>query len=400
MATDSTSGYRPTHPTARRSSSRSEGLLDGIFGRGDAAAAAGDGAFLQALLDVEAAHARACAREDLIPEAAAETIAAACRAERFDAVGLAEETARHAQPVVGLVAALRHAVGPDAAEHVHHGATSQDILDTALMLVARRALAPLVADLTAAADACASLAEQHATTPIIGRTLLQQGVPTTFGLKAAGWMTALDEAAGGLTRVRGQVLAVQLGGPVGALDAPGVAAAIADALALAVPVLPWHTDRRRPAELAAALGAAAGAAAKLATDVVLLSQNEIAEVREGGSGGRSSSMAHKRNPVASVSVLACAHRVPGLVATMLAAMPQEHERAAGRWQAEWPTLLELLRLTGSAGAWAAELAGGLEADPERMATNLAASPAADGDSAGPAALVARALAAHRERSDR
>jgi 3-carboxy-cis,cis-muconate cycloisomerase len=372
-------------------------LLGGIFARGAAAAAAGDGAFLQALLDAEAALARACAREGLIPDDAAAAIAEAAQVERFDVEDLASETARHAQPVVPLVDALRRAVGDEHAEHVHHGATSQDIVDTALMLVARRALAPLLDDLTVAADASAVLAEEHAATPVIGRTLLQQGIPTTFGLKAAGWMTALDEAAAGLARVRDDVLAVQLGGPVGALHGPGLVDAFAEALGLAVPVLPWHTDRRRVAELAGALGVATGATAKLATDVALLSQNEVGEVREGGAGGGSSSMAHKRNPVASVSILACAHRVPGLVATLLAAMPQEHERAAGRWQAEWPTLLELLRLTGSAAAWAAELAGGLEVDPQRMAANLAASPVPDGDPQGAAALVARALEAHRAR---
>jgi 3-carboxy-cis,cis-muconate cycloisomerase len=395
MATDSTSGFKAK---TRPSSSPSEpALLGRIFARGAAAAAASEGAFLQALLDVEAALARACAREALISSGSAETIAAACVAERFDMVALATETARHVQPVVPLVAALRDAVGAEDAPHVHHGAASQDIVDTALMLVARRALAPLLDDLGAAADGCAVLAEEHAATPVIGRTLLQQGLPTTFGLKAAGWMTALDEAAAGLARVRNDVLAVQLGGPVGALDAPGVVAAFADELGLAVPVLPWHADRRRIGELSGALGVAAGATAKLATDVALLSQNEIGEVREGGAGGRSSSMAHKRNPVASVSVLACAHRVPGLVATLLAAMPQEHERAAGRWQAEWPTLLELLALAGSAAAWTAQLTAELEVDAERMAANLAGAPVPDADVAGAAALVARALEAHRAR---
>ena len=395
MATDSTSGYKAN---TRPSSSRSEpGLLDGIFARGPAAATASDAAFLQALLETEAALARACTRVKLIPEVAAEAIAAACWAERFDPGELAAEAARHAQPVVGLVAALRRAVGEELAEYVHHGATSQDIVDSALMLVARRALGPLLDDLSTAADGCAALAEEHAATPIIGRTLLQQGLPITFGHKAAGWMTALDEAAAALARVREDVLAVQLGGPVGGRHAPALVDAFADELGLAVPVLAWHTDRRRPAELAAALGVAAGATAKLATDVALLSQNEVAEVREGGPGGGSSSMAHKRNPVASVSILACAQRVPALVATMFAGMAHEHERAAGRWHAEWPTLLELLRLVGSAASWTAELADGLEVDAGRMAANLAGPPVPDGDAAGAAALVARALEAHRSR---
>jgi 3-carboxy-cis,cis-muconate cycloisomerase len=378
----------------------SDGLLDGIFGRGGAAAEVTDAALLQAMLDAEAALARAQARAGAIPAAAAEAIAAACDAGRFDLAALGAEAARHAQPVVGLVAALRDAVGPAVAGHVHAGATSQDILDTGLMLVARRALGPILGDLAAGAEACAALAEAHAATPMIGRTLLQQAAPTTFGLKAAGWMTGLDEAHDGLARVRDAALAVQLGGPVGALHAPEVVAEVARQLGLAAPVLPWHTQRRRPAELAAALGVAAGAAAKVARDVTLLAQGEVGEAREGGdpSRGGSSSMAHKRNPVAAVSALACAERVPGLVATMLAAMGQEHERAAGAWQAEWPTLLDLLRLTGSAVAWTAELAPGLEVDPARMAANLAAAPGDHDDDAGAAALVAGALAAHRDRS--
>jgi 3-carboxy-cis,cis-muconate cycloisomerase len=263
------------------------------------------------------------------------------------------------------------------------------------MLVARRALEPALDDLRAAGDASAALAHTHARTPIVGRTLLQQGLPTTFGLKAAGWMAGLDAALAALARVRDETLAVQLGGPVGALDAPEVVADMAGRLGLVAPVLPWHGDRTRPAALAAALGTAAGACGKVARDVALLAQSEVAEVREGGDAtrGGSSSMAHKRNPVAAVSTLACAQRVPGLVATMLGAMAGEHERAAGAWQAEWPTLIDLLRSTGSAAAWVAELAGGLEVDADRMAANLRDAPVADGDPAAAAALVERALAA-------
>lgn len=346
------------------------------------------------MLDVEAAIAGAWARAGVIPAEAAVTIAAACRAELFDADALAAGGARNVQPVVGLVAALRERSG-DAAGHVHRGATSQDIVDSAMMLLARRATEPLLADLAAAADACAVLAERHAATPIVGRTLMQQALPTTFGLKSAGWMVALDEAGAGLVRVREQGLAVQFGGPVGSLDAPQVVADVAATLGLAVPALPWYTDRRRPAELAAALGVVAGAAAKLAHDVVLLAQSEVGELREGGGGGASSSIAHKQNPVAAISVLACAQRVPALVAAMLAAMVQEHERAAGAWQAEWETLPELLRLTGSAVAWAAEMAGRIEVDEARMAANLAAAPVPTAE-VGPAAeLARRAVEAHR-----
>jgi 3-carboxy-cis,cis-muconate cycloisomerase len=395
MATDSTSISKDP---AKLSSSRSEApaaLLGGISGRGGAATAVADRALLQALLDVEAALARAWASAGVIPAAAAEAIVEACVAEAFDVEALAAEAARHTQPVVGLVASLRAAVGPVHAEHVHHGATSQDTLDTALMLVAHRALGCVLDDLQRAADACATLAETHAATPLIGRTLMQQATPTTFGRKAAGWMTGLDDARLALVAVRNHVLAVQLGGPVGALHAPSVVAEVAAALGLAAPVVPWHTDRRRPAQLGAALGVAAGAAAKVARDVVLLAQQEVGEVREGGDAtvGASSSMPHKRNPVAAVSALACAERVPALVATMLACMAQEHERAAGAWQAEWETLLDLLRLSGSAVAWVAELTATLEVDPARMAANLAAAPGEGVAPTSAAALVRDALAA-------
>jgi 3-carboxy-cis,cis-muconate cycloisomerase len=405
MATDSTSTSRAL---TRPSSSTSDGLLDGIFARGGAAGAVGDAAFLQAMLDVEAAHARACAALGLCPPAAAEAIAEAAQGDRFDLAQLGAEAARHATPVVGLVAALRDAVGPDAAPHVHRGLTSQDVIDSGAMLVAHRALAPLLADAGAAAGHAADLAAEHRGAPIIGRTLLQQALPTTFGLKAAGWLVGLDEARADLARVRDEVLAVQVGGAAGTLAAfgehgPAVTAAMAAGLGLAAPVLPWHAIRRRPAVLAGALGTLAGIAAKVARDVALLAQSEIGEAREGGGGGGSSAMAHKRNPVAAVSAAACAARVPGLVSTMLSVMDGEHERAAGGWQAEWETQRDLLRLTGAATAWTAELLGGLEVDAERMRRNALDAIAAAGldedalsgavRAAGP--LVDRALAAHR-----
>jgi 3-carboxy-cis,cis-muconate cycloisomerase len=371
MATDSTSTSKAR---TRPSSSTSEGLLDGIFARGGAAAAVGDVAFLQAMLDVEAAHARACAAVGLCPAEAAEAIVAAARADRFDLTALGVEAARHATPVVGLIAALREAVGPGAAPHVHHGLTSQDVIDTAAMLVAHRALQPLLADAAAAAAGAARLAAEHRDAPIIGRTLLQQALPTTFGLKAAGWLVGIDEARADLARVRDEVLAVQVGGAAGTLaafgeHAPAVTAALAVDLGLAEPTLPWHAIRRRPAVLAGALGTLAGVVAKVARDVALLAQGEVGEAREGGDGGGSSAMAHKRNPVAAVSAAACAARVPGLVATMLSVMDGEHERAAGGWQAEWETQRDLLRLTGAATSWIAELLDRLEVDAERMRRN-------------------------------
>jgi 3-carboxy-cis,cis-muconate cycloisomerase len=374
-----------------------------MYARGEAAAAVQDRAWLQAMLDVEAALARACAAEGLIPARAAEAIAGAARAERFDLAAIARGVADSATPVGALVAALRDAVGVQVAPHVHAGATSQDVLDTAAMLVAHRALGPLLADAAAAADAAATLAGAHRATPMAGRTLLQQALPTSFGLRAAGWLAGLDEARAALAAVREGGLAVQMGGAVGNRD-PAVAARVAADLGLAVPTLPWHAIRVRPALLAGALGALAGVSGKLARDVTLLAQSEVGEAREGGRGrGGSTAMAHKRNPVAAVSVLACAGRVPGLVATLLAAMTQEHERAAGAWQAEWGTLADLLALTGSAVAWARELLEHLEVDPARMRENLATLAAAGVAEAqdperhlGAAGeLVDRALAAHR-----
>jgi 3-carboxy-cis,cis-muconate cycloisomerase len=359
-----------------------------------------DGAWLQAMLDVEAALARACAAEGLIPDSAAEEIAVACRAERFDLAELARRTADNATPVVGLVAALRAAVSEPVAAHVHLGATSQDVMDTALMLIARRALAPLLRDAGAAADAAARLADEHRATPMIGRTLLQQALPITFGLRAAGWLVGIDAAGGQLAEVRDRELAVQMGGPVGARG-PAVAARVAAELELAEPVLPWQAIRVRPVNLAAALGALSGVLAKIARDVTLLAQQEVAECREGAGSdpahprGGSSAMAHKRNPVGAVSVLACSKRTPGLVAGALADMEQEHERAAGAWQAEWGTYTELLVLTGSATAWARELLEQLEVDPARMRANLTAAAGAEAElPEGADELITRALEAH------
>jgi 3-carboxy-cis,cis-muconate cycloisomerase len=364
----------------RPSSSTSDadgGLFGGVFARGPVAGLVGDHAMLQAMLDAEAALARASAAAGVIPAAAAEAIAARCDAGRFDAAALGRAAAAAGNPVVPLVRALSEQLPEEAAGHVHQGATSQDVLDTAAMLVAHRALGPLLEDLAAAAAACARLAGAHRGTVLAGRTLLQQAVPVTFGLKAAGWLVGLDETRLRLAEVRRRVLAVQLGGAAGTLAGFGdhglaVLAAFAAELGLAEPTVPWHAVRARPAALAGALGACAGVLGKVARDVALLAQNEVAEVREGGGPGRggSSAMPHKRNPVAAVATAACAARVPGLVATMLAAMPQEHERGAGGWHAEWEPQRELLRLVGSAASWGRELLQDLEVDAGRMRANL------------------------------
>ncbi|HXJ66775.1 MAG TPA: lyase family protein [Actinomycetota bacterium] len=397
------------------SSSRSEqgsggptsGLFDGVLARGAVREIAGDLAFLQAMLDFEAALASASAAAGRVDADAARAIGEAGRVDRFDIGRLGIRAADTGNPVVPMLDALRELVGPEAAGAVHAGATSQDVIDTAAMLVAGRAIDAIVGDLRGAADAAARLAERHRASLMPGRTLLQRATPVTFGLTAAGWCTGLDEATARLEVVRRHRLAVQLGGGTGTLaalwpDGPAIAAEVAHRLGLAEPVLPWHTDRTRVGELAGALAGACGAAAKPAQDVVLLAQTEIAEVREGTPGrGGSSAIPGKSNPVAAVSTLACARRAPGLVAELLGAGVHELERAAGAWHAEWLPLRELLVATGSAASWIADCLGSLVVDDERMLANLRGDDPPDlADEANVVAaceaLVQRALDAHGE----
>jgi 3-carboxy-cis,cis-muconate cycloisomerase len=326
------------------------------------------------MLRVEAALAGACAAEGLISAEAADAVARACATAmdggiELEAIAIA--AAEHATPVIPLVGELRVRVGAEFAAAVHLGATSQDILDTAAMLLVRETVAILSGDASAAAGACALLARAHAETPALGRTLLQPALPITFGYKASVWAATISDALDSLGAVTAECLAVQMGGAVGGRP-PAVGARVAEQLGMAHPAVAWHTNRVRFARIATALGVLAGALGKVARDVTLLAQGEVGEVREGGPPGRggSSAMAHKHNPVAAVSVLACTRRVPGLVSTMLVSMEQEHERAAGAWQAEWGTLSDLLTLTGSAAAWAADLMGNLQVDGERMRANL------------------------------
>jgi 3-carboxy-cis,cis-muconate cycloisomerase len=354
-----------------------EGLFSGLFARGEAAPAVGERAFLQAMLDFEVALMRALGRSGLAPPAAAEELAAIADAELFDLAALGRGAGEKGTPIPALLSALRERLGEDAAAHLHTGATSQDVVDTAGMLVARRALGLILEDLRAATDACAELAQEHRDTLAAGRTLLQHALPLTLGLKAATWLVGLEGAAAELARIDEKVLALQLGGAVGTLAALGehgleVVADVADQLGLDEPLLPWHTIRLRPAALAAGLASATGVMGKVARDVVLLAQTEVGEAAEAGGAGRggSSTMPHKRNPVGAVGILACAGRAPGLAATILAGMTQEHERAAGAWQAEWPVLLELLAITGSAAAMTRELLAGLQVDPDKLRADL------------------------------
>jgi 3-carboxy-cis,cis-muconate cycloisomerase len=385
-------------------------LFDAISRRGPVPGIVGDTAYLQAMLDVEVALARAEAHAGLIPPQHADAITAACNADRFDIGELGEAAAAVGNPVVPLVTRLRDAVGEEAGRSVHLGATSQDIIDTATMLVARQALTAIVTDIDAAGDAAARLADQYGEAVMAGRTLLQQALPTTFGAKAAVWLSGLDDAAELLLSVRQRRLAVQLGGGAGTLAAlhphgPQVVALVAEDLGLQAPDLPWHTNRSRIGVLAGALGVAAGGLAKPARDVTLLAQTEVGEVREGVPGrGGSSAIAHKRNPVAAVTTLANTAQAPGLVATILgtAAAGHEHERAAGGWHAEWHPLRELFVAVGSAAAWLADCLIHLEVDAERMRANLSADLEKLLDPpdllGATGALVAAALRRHNDRS--
>lgn len=369
----------------RRSTLLSEaehaGLFSGVLGRGGVAASVSDRAWLRALLDVEAALARAAATTGLVPAAAAERIAEVCQdVDAFDPAELGRAAAASGNPVEPLVRRIEELTGPEAGAHVHRGATSQDVMDTGLMLLSRNAIATIRDDLRRAATFSAKLAEQHLDAPISGRTLLQQALPTTFGLKAAGWLTAIDVVEQRLGEVSDR-LPVQMFGAVGTLaafDGRGfeLLEALGKGLGLRVPPVAWHTMRLPVADLAGALGAAAGVVAKVALDVTLLAQSEVREVFEDrpGSGG-SSTMPHKRNAIAAVAARAGALRAPGLAATLFTAMAQEHERAAGAWHAEWETLTELLRAAGSAAAWLAECLEHLAVDTVRMADNLASADA-------------------------
>jgi len=357
-------------------------------------------ATVQALLDVEAALAKAGAALQLLNDEEAAAIAAACTAAAINIGQLAADGAMAGTIVIPLVKWLKAAV-PDHAAKIHLGGTSQDIIDTGLVLQLRAAVLLLQADLTAMANAAARLAETHAATPMLGRNLLQAAMPTTFGLKAASWLVAINDSRRAITHAAGAAIRLQCGGASGTLDALGDHAiafleSFGAALSLPVPPLPWHTSRAPLIRLATAIAAAVGVAGKIGTDIALMMQSEIAELSEPAAPGRggSSAMAHKRNPTLAIAARAAAARMPGFVATLLAAQDQEHERAAGHWQAEaatWPALM--LAASGGLAAMAEALPGA-RIFPARMVTNLAILPHSDIPSAVPD-LIARALADHK-----
>ncbi|MBN8962919.1 MAG: 3-carboxy-cis,cis-muconate cycloisomerase [Rhizobiales bacterium] len=339
-----------------------------------------DGAFLQDMLDVEAALARAEATVGVIPKAAAAPIAAACRAERFEIGALAEAATRAGNLAIPLVKTLTAEVAKsdaDAARYVHWGATSQDIIDSATMLMLRAAIDALLADLDRAIAGFASLAAKHRNTAMVARTWLQHALPMPFGLKLAEYAAALHRSRARLKALRDNGLALQFGGAAGTLAALGdkgmaVSEALARELQLPLPDAPWHTHRDRIAEAASVMAILAGTCGKIARDVSLLMQTDVGEAFEPAGAGRggSSTMPHKRNPVAAASALAAATMAPNLAATIFAAQVQEHERSAGPWHAEWPTLPTLLLVTSGALAAIVDIAEGLEVDTERMRSNL------------------------------
>ena len=335
---------------------------------------------VQAMLDFEAALARAQASTGLIPSSAVAPIEAACRAELYDFESLGLAIASAGNSAIPLVKALGKqiaSVSPEAERYVHLGATSQDVMDSGLVLQLRAALELIEQDLQQLGEVLAQQAQRYVTTPLAGRTWLQQATPVTLGMKIAGWLGALTRSRQRLQALKPRLLSLQFGGASGTLAALGeqalpVAHALAAELKLALPDQPWHTQRDRLVEFGAVLGLVAGSLGKMGRDISLLMQTEAAEVFEPSAPGKggSSTMPHKRNPVGSAVLISAATRVPGLLSTLFSAMPQEHERSLGLWHAEWETLPQICCLVAGALAQALNIAQGLEVDAERMAQNL------------------------------
>jgi 3-carboxy-cis,cis-muconate cycloisomerase len=357
-------------------------LIDSLTATAPLAEIFSDESVLQALLDFEAALARAEGRAGLIPQSAAQAIESAAIATNFDPAPLAAEFLRAGTPGIPMVKALTakvRAANPEAARFVHWGATSQDAADTALVLLLKRARPVFIADLARLENALAALSERHRDSVMLGRTLLQAAPPVTFGLKAAGWLAAIRRSRMRLESAFAESLILQFGGASGTLAALGdngleIGRAMAQDLGLSFPDAPWHAHRDRLAALLAAWGVLTGCLGKMARDLALLMQGEVAEVAEPVDTGRggSSTMPHKRNPIASAVALAAANRVPGLVASFLAGMVQEHERGVGGWQAEWSTVADVIQSTGVALASMVEAAEGLDVNVAQMRANIAA----------------------------
>ena len=355
-------------------------LFDAYFTQPAMRAIFSDQGRLQGMLDFEAALARAEASAGLIPQEVVADIEAACRAQLFDVDELAIAIGNAGNSAIPLVKALGKKIAvanPTAERYVHMGATSQDVMDSGLVLQLRSAIALLEGDLGRLADALAEQATCYANTPLAGRTWLQQATPVTLGMKIAGWLGAITRHRQRLAEIKPRLLCLQFGGASGSLAALGdqafaVAEALADELNLHLPDQPWHTQRDRLVEFASLLGLIAGSLGKVGRDLSLLMQTEAGEVFEPAAPGKggSSTMPHKRNPVGAAVMIGAATRAPGLVATMFAAMPQEHERSLGLWHAEWETLPELCCLVSGSLQQALQVVPGLEVDAGRMLHNL------------------------------
>jgi 3-carboxy-cis,cis-muconate cycloisomerase len=351
-------------------------LLGPLFGSQAVRAIVDDRARLQRMLDFEMALSRAQASIGVIPALAAEPIAQACKADRYDIAALAEEAVPAGNIAIPLVTALTVEVAKaneEAAGFVHWGAASQDVIDTALVLELRATIDALLADLDSTIEGLANLSGRHRRTPFVARTLLQHALPMPFGLKLAGYAAALGRSRERLRRLRKDALVIQFGGAAGTLAALGekgfeIVQRTAALLDLPIPDAPWHSHRDRLGEIAAAFGILCGTCGKIARDVSLMMQAEVAEALEPATEGRadSSTLPHKRNPVAAAKALAAATMAPNLVATILAGAMQEHERGLGGWQAEWPTFPALELVTSGALAAVLDIAQRLEVDPERM----------------------------------
>ena len=355
-------------------------LFDAYFTSAPMRAVFSDRGRLQGMLDFEAALARAEARVGLIPQAAVAPISSACVAEGFDVAALAQAIASAGNSAIPLVKALGRqiaAADAEAERYLHLGATSQDAMDSGLVLQLRAAVALFETGLAQLAEALAEQAERHADSVLPGRTWLQHATPVTLGMKLAGLLGAVTRHRQRLAELKPRLLVLQFGGAAGTLAALGeqalpVAEALAGELDLLLPEQPWHTQRDRLAEFASWLGLLAGTLGKLGRDLSLLMQTDVGEAFEPAAPGKggSSTMPHKRNPVGAAVLIGAATRAPGLVATMLAAMPQEHERSLGLWHAEWETLPELCCLVSGALQQALIVVSGLEVDAARMRENL------------------------------
>ena len=355
-------------------------LLDGFFRSPSVEPLFSDTASVQAILDFEAALARAQARAGIISAPVAAAIASACRVELFDLQSLA-----HAMPSAGNLAipllkqlnAIVARTSPDALRHVHYGATSQDALDTGLVLQLRSAVRAIENDVDSIIRSLIDLTDAHRKTLLVARTWLQHALPTTFGYITAGWLDAFIRHRERLDSLLDDDLALQFGGAAGTLAALGdrgtqIATFLSEELALPLPRIPWHAQRERIAEIAATFGVLSGTLAKIARDLSLYMQTEVGELSEPPSTGRggSSTMPHKQNPVASAAILASTSRVPALVSTVLSGIAGEYQRSLGAWQSEWEVIPEIVRLTAGASHQLSSLLPRLTVNVEKMRSNL------------------------------